>query len=334
MAAGAAGFGIGFAQGDGASAVLAVMALGSGGSVKGASASARSAALANLRAGSFSRQRRITASRPAGRSGASARGGFGFLFGAFKDVAVDRRANDTASEFIRAKIREVVNDPDTAEKLVPTDHPFSSKRALIDTNYFETYNRDNVTLVDIRHSPIQEITPSGIRTEDETYDLDIIVFATGFDAMTGPFFKIDIRGRDDLALKEKWAEGPKTYLGVASAGFPNFFMITGPGSPSVLSNMPVSIEQHVEWIADCIESMRKSGKTMIEPTPQAQDEWVAHVNEQVSQTLIPLANSWYMSANIPGKPRIFMPYVGGVAGYKRKCDEIAAKGYEGFSLRT
>jgi cation diffusion facilitator CzcD-associated flavoprotein CzcO len=263
-----------------------------------------------------------------------ARGGFGFLFGAFKDVAVDRRANDTASEFIRAKIREIVNDPDTAEKLVPTDHPFSSKRALIDTNYFETYNRDNVTLVDIRHSPIQEITPSGIRTEDETYDLDIIVFATGFDAMTGPFFKIDIRGRGDLALKEKWAEGPKTYLGVASAGFPNLFMITGPGSPSVLSNMPVSIEQHVEWISDFVEYAREREVDVIEADADAEAAWVAHVNEIAEMTLFPLADSWYLGANIPGKPRVFMPYPGGVGTYRQKCIEVRENGYEGFVLGT
>jgi cation diffusion facilitator CzcD-associated flavoprotein CzcO len=263
-----------------------------------------------------------------------ARGGFSFLFGAFKDVAVDRRANDTASEFIRSKIREVVQDPDTAEKLVPTDHPFSSKRALIDTNYFETYNRDNVTLVDIRHSPIQEITPSGIRTEDETYDLDIIVFATGFDAMTGTFFKIDIRGRDDLALKEKWAEGPKTYLGVASAGFPNFFMITGPGSPSVLSNMPVSIEQHVEWISDFVEYAREREIDVIEADADAEAAWVAHVNEISEMTLYPLADSWYLGANIPGKPRVFMPYPGGVGTYRQKCIEVRENGYEGFVLGT
>lgn len=259
-------------------------------------------------------------------------GGFAFFYGSFQDVAVDRRANDTASEFIRSKIREIVDDPETAEKLVPVDHPFSSKRALIDTNYFETYNRDNVTLVDIRHSPIQEITPKGIRTEDGEYDLDIIVFATGFDAMTGAFNRIDIQGRGGEKLKEKWADGPKTYLGVASAGFPNFFMITGPGSPSVLSNMPVSIEQHVEWISDAIEYMHERGIATMEADSEAESEWVAHVNELAEQTLYMLADSWYLGANIPGKPRVFMPYPGGVGTYRQKCNEVTEAGYEGFKL--
>ena len=225
-----------------------------------------------------------------------------------------------------------MKDPDTVEKLLPRDHPFSSKRALIDTNYFETYNRDNVTLVDIRHSPIEEITPAGIRTEDDEYELDIIVFATGFDAMTGTFFKIDIRGKEDLALKEKWAEGPKTYLGLASAGFPNMFMITGPGSPSVLSNMPVSIEQHVEWISDAIEYMRERDVAVMEADAEAETAWVAHVNEVAEETLYPLADSWYLGANIPGKPRVFMPYPGGVGAYRTKCDEVVADGYAGFVL--
>ena len=261
-----------------------------------------------------------------------AEGGFKFLLGSYKDITTDRRANDTAAEFIRSKIREAVRDPDTADKLLPTDHPFASKRALIDTNYFQTYNRDNVTLVDIRHSPISEITPKGLRTEDEEYELDIIVFATGFDAMTGTFFKIDIRGRNNLALKEKWAEGPKTYLGLAAVGFPNMFMITGPGSPSVLSNMPVSIEQHVEWTSDFIEYLSERDIDVVEADADAETAWVAHVNEVYEMTLFPLANSWYLGANIPGKPRVFMPYAGGVGAYREKCDEVAASGYEGFVL--
>ncbi len=261
-----------------------------------------------------------------------AEGGFKFFLGSFSDIAVDRRANDTASEFIRSKIREIVKDPETAEKLVPTDHPFSSKRALIDTNYFETYNRENVTLVDIRHSPIQEITPKGIRTEDGEYELDIIVFATGFDAMTGPFFRIDIRGKGGELLKDKWAEGPRAYLGISSAGFPNMFMITGPGSPSVLSNMPVSIEQHVEWISDTLEYLRERNIDVIEADLDAENAWVDHVNELAEQTLYPLADSWYLGANIPGKPRVFMPYPGGVGTYRTKCNEVVANGYEGFTL--
>jgi cyclohexanone monooxygenase len=261
-------------------------------------------------------------------------GGFRFLFGSFADIAVDRRANDTASEFIRSKIREIVNDPDVAEKLVPVDHPFTSKRALIDTNYFDTYNRDNVTLVDIRHAPIQEITPTGIRTEDGDYELDIIVFATGFDAMTGTFNRIDIQGRDGEKLKDKWAGGPKTYLGVACAGFPNLFMITGPGSPSVLSNMPVSIEQHVEWISAAIVHMGERGLDVMEADANAEIEWVAHVNDVAEQTMFMLADSWYLGANIPGKPRVFMPYPGGVGAYREKCNEVTEAGYTGFTLGT
>ena len=259
-------------------------------------------------------------------------GGFRFFFESFKDIAIDKRANDTVSEFIRSKIRATVNDPEVAEKLVPTDHPFSSKRALIDTDYFETYNRDNVTLVDIRHAPIQEINPAGIRTEDEQYDLDIIVFATGFDAMTGAFNRIDIQGKNGELLREKWAQGPQTYLGLSSAGFPNMFMITGPGSPSVLSNMPVSIEQHVEWISDAVEHMKKEGIQVMEADADAEVKWGEHVNEIAEQTLYMLADSWYLGANIPGKPRVFMPYPGGVGPYRTKCNEVTANGYEGFNL--
>ena len=259
-------------------------------------------------------------------------GGFGFLFGSFKDLTTDRRANDTVSEFIRSKIREMVKDPETVEKLLPTDHPFTSKRALIDTNYFDTYNRENVELVDIRHSPIQEITPKGIRTEDEEFEFDMIVFATGFDAMTGTFFKMDIRGRNDVALKDKWSEGPKTYLGLQVAGFPNMFMITGPGSPSVLSNMPVSIEQHIGWIGDFLQYMREHDIEAAEANADAEAAWVSHVNEAAEPTMFMLANSWYLGANIPGKPRVFMPYAGGVGNYRKKCNEVADNGYEGFIL--
>ncbi len=261
------------------------------------------------------------------------KGGFSFIFQSYFDIALDRRANDTASEFIRGKIREIVKDPETAEKLLPRDHPFGSKRALIDTNYFDTYNRDNVDLVDIRHFPIEEITPTGLRTADgEEYEFDIIVFATGYDAMTGTFFKIDIRGRDGVELKEKWNEGPKTYLGLTTADFPNMFMITGPGSPSVLSNMPVSIEQHVEWISDFVEYLRERDVDIVDTDPQAEVEWVQHVNDIADQTMFMLADSWYLGANIPGKPRVFMPYAGGVGPYRERCDEIAANSYEGFVM--
>lgn len=261
-----------------------------------------------------------------------AKGGTTFLYGTFNDIRTDRRANDTAAEFIRSKIRGIVKDPETRENLLPTDHPFGSKRTLIDTNYFETFNRENVELVDIRHSPIQEIMPKGIRTEDKDFEFDIIVFATGFDAMTGTFFKMDIRGRNDLSLKEKWSEGPKTYLGLQVAGFPNMFMITGPGSPSVLSNMPVSIEQHIEWISYFIDYLHQNGIETAEADPDAETAWVSHVNEVAEPTMFMLANSWYLGANIPGKPRVFMPYAGGVGAYREKCDEIAHNGYEGFIL--
>ena len=254
------------------------------------------------------------------------------FYGAFRDIGTDRRANDTAAEFIRGKIREIVKDSETAEKLLPTDHPYGGKRALIDTDYYDTYNRDNVDLVDIRHSPIQEITPKGIRTEDEEYEFDVIVFATGFDAMTGTFLKMDIRGRNDLSLRDKWSEGPKTYLGLQVAGFPNMFMITGPGSPSVLSNMPVSIEQHIEWIGDFIEYMRERDIQVAEPDVGAETAWGAHVNEVAEPTMFMLATSWYLGFNIPGKPRVFTPYAGGIGTYRKKCNEVADNGYEGFVL--
>ena len=261
------------------------------------------------------------------------KGGFHFMLGSYSDIATDRRANDTASEFIRQKIREIVNDPETAERLVPRDHPFSSKRALIDTNYFDTYNRDNVDLVDIRHFPIEEITPTGLRTSDgQEYEVDTIVFATGYDAMTGTFFNIDITGREGRQLREKWSDGPTTYLGLATADFPNMFMITGPQSPSVLSNMPVSIEQHVEWISDFIEYLREHAIDVVDADPQAEVDWVQHVSDIADQTMYMLADSWYLGANIPGKPRVFMPYAGGVGPYRERCDEIASNSYEGFVM--
>ncbi|MDE2920539.1 MAG: NAD(P)/FAD-dependent oxidoreductase [Chloroflexota bacterium] len=260
------------------------------------------------------------------------KGGYEFSGGSFADLMTDRAANDTAADFIRNKIRQIVKDPETCRKLLPHDHPFGAKRGLLDTGYYATYNRDNVHLVDIRHTPIRRITPTGIRTSEEDFQLDVIVFATGFDAMTGTFFKIDIRGRNGLALRRKWSEGPKTYLGLQVAGFPNMFMITGPGSPSVLSNMPVSIEQHIDFIADFITWMRERDVQTAEADPQAEEQWVAHVNEVANTTLYVHANSWYLGANIPGKPRVFMPYPGGVGPYRQKCNQVAANGYEGFIL--
>jgi len=259
------------------------------------------------------------------------RGGF-HLIGAFTDLLINKDANDTAAEFVRAKIRDIVRDPAVAEALLPQSYPIGTKRMCVDSGYYATFNRNNVTLIDLWATPIESITPAGVRTSSGEYALDSIVFATGFDAMTGALSNIEIRGRAGIALKQKWAEGPRTYLGLMIAGFPNLFTITGPGSPSVLSNMVVSIEQHVDWIADCLAYLRERRLTVMEASLDAENAWVAHVNEVGHQTLFPLANSWYMGANIPGKPRVFMPYIGGVGPYRQKCDEVAAKGYEGFVL--
>ncbi|MGH8982739.1 MAG: flavin-containing monooxygenase, partial [Acidimicrobiia bacterium] len=259
----------------------------------------------------------------------------GTLYGmvsAFNDLLVDRDANDTAAEFVRARIRETVADPELAERLSPRNHPFGTKRPCLDTDYYATYNRDDVTLVDVRSTPIVEITPTGIRTTADEYDLDVIVFATGFDAMTGPLLGPDITGTGGVALRDKWAAGPRTYLGIATAGFPNLFSVTGPGSPSVLVNMLVAIEQHVDWVADCIANLRERHLTSIDATVEAEDRWVDHVNDVASRTLFPQANSWYMGANVPGKPRVFMPYIGGLPHYTEVCDAVAADGYRGFTL--
>jgi cation diffusion facilitator CzcD-associated flavoprotein CzcO len=250
----------------------------------------------------------------------------------FRDFLVDERANAKAAEFVRSKIRETVRDPAVAELLVPRDYPIGAKRLCQDEGYFETFNRDDVTLVDIRSTPIEEITPSGIRTAADAYELDVIVFATGFDALTGALLAIDIRGRDGLTLTEAWAGGPSAYLGLAVAGFPNLFTVTGPGSPSVLSNMVVSIEQHVDWIADCIAALRDRDVGRIEATSEAQEAWMEHVAEVGASTLFPRAASWYVGANVPGKPRVFMPYVGGVGPYRDRCAQVAADGYAGFTL--
>jgi cyclohexanone monooxygenase len=256
-------------------------------------------------------------------------GGLGFL-GAFGDLIFDPAANETAAEFIRAKIRAKVKDPAVAELLCPRT-VVGCKRLCVDTGYYETYNRPNVTLVDVSSAPIEALTPSGLRAGGREYAVDCIVFATGFDAMTGALTRVDIRGRGGRALREKWAEGPRTYLGVASAGFPNLFMITGPGSPSVLSNMLPSIEQHVNWIASAIDAVVKGGAKSIDARPEAEDAWGAHVNEVANASLYPRCNSWYLGANVPGKPRVFMPYLG-FPQYVQKCDEVAAKGYEGFAI--
>jgi cyclohexanone monooxygenase len=260
-----------------------------------------------------------------------AKGGLTFML-AYNNLILDKAANDTAADFVRGKIAEIVKDPQTAELLQPDNHPIGSKRICVDTDYYATFNRPNVTLVDIRRGGIEEILPRAVRVQSKDYEIDALVLATGFDAMTGSVAKIDIHGRHGTTLNEKWAEGPKTYLGLMSEGFPNLFIITGPGSPSVLSNMIVSIEQHVDWIADCLTFMRSRGLTTMEATREAEEQWVAHVNEVAQMTLYPQANSWYMGANIPGKPRIFMPYIGGVGVYRRICDDVAAKGYQGFAM--
>ncbi|MEJ0016807.1 MAG: NAD(P)/FAD-dependent oxidoreductase [Acetobacteraceae bacterium] len=259
-----------------------------------------------------------------------AAGGTKFM-AAFNDLIFNREANDTAAEFVRGKIRSMVRDPATAELLAPKNHPIGTKRICVDTDYYGTYNRDNVALVDVRATPISGITERGVRVGDSEYAVDAIVFATGFDAMTGALLGVDVEA-GGASLREKWEAGPRTYLGLMTAGFPNLFMITGPGSPSVLSNMMVSIEQHVDWIADCLGFLQARGIASIEATQAAEDAWVAHGNDVANKTLYPLANSWYMGVNIPGKPQVFMPYIGGVGAYRDICDEIAADGYRGFVL--
>jgi cyclohexanone monooxygenase len=259
-------------------------------------------------------------------------GGIGGVTLAFNDINTNPAANELAAEFVRSKIRQIVRDPATAEALCPTTHPIGTKRICVDTGYYETYNRPNVTLVDVRADPIERITERGVKTRDAEHELDLIVFATGFDAITGALREIDIRGRGGESLREKWSAGPRTYLGLTAAGFPNMFLVTGPGSPSVLSNMVCSIEQHVDWIADCIAYLEERGASAIEATHEAEMGWVEHVAEVAEATLFPHANSWYIGANIPGKPRVFMPYLGGVAAYRARCDAVAAGGYEGFAL--
>lgn len=250
----------------------------------------------------------------------------------FNDLLVEKKANDTAAEFVRNKIRGIVDDPGTAELLCPDSFPIGTKRICLDTDYYATFNRPNVDLVDLRKTPIEAITAEGVRTTGALHEFDAIVLATGFDAMTGAIVNVDIRGKNGVELKDKWEAGPRTYLGLCVEGFPNLFMITGPGSPSVMSNMILSIEQHVEWIADCLVHLREKGLQRIEAAPEAEQGWVEHVNEVADATLFPQANSWYVGANVPGKPRLFMPYIGGMGVYREKCDEVAAAGYAGFEL--
>jgi cyclohexanone monooxygenase len=258
-------------------------------------------------------------------------GGANFMR-AFNDLAVNKASNDTAADFVRAKIRATVKDPTVAETLIPQGYAIGTKRICIDDGYFETFNRDNVTLVDIRKQPIEEITPTGVCTTAGEYRLDTLVFATGFDSGTGSFTSVDITGRAGVKLKDRWSAGPKTYLGLMSVGFPNLFLIVGPGSPSILTNVVASIEQHVEWVGGCLRYLRDNGLATIEPKREAERRWVDHVKEVADKTLYPQTNSSYMGANIAGKPRVFLPYIGGLGTYRQICDDIAAKGYEGFDL--
>ena len=255
--------------------------------------------------------------------------------GAVNDWLVNPASNELLAEFVRDKIRGIVDDPATADLLCPTDHPLGAKRPCLDTDYYATFNLPHVRLVDLRATPIESVTETGIETGGagggESFDFDAIVLATGFDAMTGAIVNVDITGRDGRTIAEKWDHGPRTYLGLMSEGFPNLFLITGPGSPSVLSNMMVSIEQHVDWITDALEHLRDGGLDVIEPTELAEAAWVQHVNDRAGITLYPHANSWYMGANVPGKPRVFLPYVGGVGRYRQVCDDVVEQGYLGFS---
>jgi cyclohexanone monooxygenase len=258
------------------------------------------------------------------------KGGANFAF-AFSDLIVDPDANAIAAEFVRDKIREIVHSPETAEALCPVDYPIFCKRICVDSDYFATYNRENVTLVNLRRTALERITPKGVRTSDQEREFDVVIYATGFDAITGSLLRLNLTGTQGRTLSEKWAEGPKAYLGLATSEFPNLFMITGPGSPSVLSNVLVSIEQHVDFLADLMVNLRSRGIERIETTPEDDETWARHVIEVAETTLYPKAASWYMGANIPGKPRVFMPYIG-VDKYRKKCAEVAAGGYSGFKM--
>jgi cyclohexanone monooxygenase len=258
-------------------------------------------------------------------------GGLAFTH-AYADSKSDRRANEVVADFMRDKIRGRVKDKALAEKLVPRDYPFGTKRLCVDTDYFETYNRPNVTLVDLRATPLERADATGLTTTERRFALDALVCATGFDAVTGALNAVDLRGRGGVALRDLWKNGPSTYLGLTVAGFPNLFTMIGPQSPSILSNVIVSIEQHVEWIGDCLAHLRQRGLTRIEAAPAAQMAWVERCNALAAATFYPEAASWYMGANVPGKPRVMLPFVGGVGVYREICDAIAATGYEGFRL--
>jgi cyclohexanone monooxygenase len=252
----------------------------------------------------------------------------------FTDVVTDDEANEMVADFVRERIRERIEDPAIADELVPVGYPIASKRLCVENGYYETFNQGHVTLVNLRKSPIEKITPDGIRTRDREYELDVIIFAIGFDAGTGAILAVDVQGVDGKSLREAWKDGPKTYLGLSVSGFPNLFTVVGPGSPSVMVVVTIGIKQHVDWIADCIKAMRASGDAVIDARPEAQEAWTAHVAEVADMTVFPKGNSYYMGDNVPGKPRVALPYLGGFDIYSDRCKQVAADGYEGFELRA
>ena len=259
------------------------------------------------------------------------RGGANFTH-AFNDIFLNKQSNDWAADFVRKQIKRIVKNPEVAQMLTPTDHPIGTKRICVDTDYYETFNLPHVKLVDVRKSPIQSISATQLHTQDQAHDLDMIVFATGFDAVTGAIERMNLSNPAYQTIQETWKSGPRTYLGLMSHGFPNLFFITGPGSPSILTNVIVSIEQHVDLIARCLQHMKSKGHRRIEASNEAQEKWVQKVNDVANDTLFPLAQSWYMGANIPGKPRVFLPFVGGFGPYSQLCEEVIAQDYTGFNF--
>ncbi|MBY6537857.1 NAD(P)/FAD-dependent oxidoreductase [Rhodococcus sp. BP-349] len=259
-------------------------------------------------------------------------GGFRLFIDSYQDILFDKKANDTIADYIRNRIHERVTDPEVADMLAPTGYSYGTKRPPLETSYYETYNRDNVTLIDVKDTPVSAITPTGVQVGNDVHEADVIVLATGFDAMTGPLMAMDIQGRYGQRLADSWADGPRTYLGLMVHDFPNLFLITGPQSPSVLYNMPLAIEDHVDFATDAIGYLASQGLDVMEPRLHAQDQWVATTNEIAAQTLLPETNSWYMGANIPGKPRACMVYLAGAPTYRATCDDVVDRGYAGFAL--
>ena len=262
------------------------------------------------------------------------KGGFRLFIDSFADILHDKKANDTISEYIRERIHQRVNDPAKAELLAPKDYAYGTKRPPLEIDYYEAYNRENVDLVDVKSNPIAAVTETGVRLADGTeHEFDALVLATGFDACTGPLLAMNIVGKGGVRLKDHWADGPQTYLGIAVAGFPNFFMITGPQSPSVLYNMPLAIEDHIDLLAGAIAYLKERGLDTIEANEDAERAWVKHTNEIAAATLLPgSTTSWYMGSNIPGKPRRVLVYMGGAPRYRAKVIEVENNGYQGFTL--